>query len=155
MRDVSRRDAFKTLAAGAAVTAPVIALGTNRASAAAMTGSANAIPAHVAELIRQAAQKIATKVERRPQAIMAMARVMQCRSWEGRIYLYVDSSTMGFVNVNERALAIAAAAQAADRPVAVKVWGHDPGWASGAGRFDGALVALELEDLPAEPPSVV
>ena len=81
-----------------------------------------------------------------------IAYVMHCRCWDGSIYLSIDPSTHGFVHVSDRAFAIAAACQAAGRPVAVKCWGHDPDWAGGVGRFEGAILAIDRRDLEPQPP---
>jgi hypothetical protein len=78
------------------------------------------------------------------------AMVLHCRSWSRQVYLHVDASVRGFVAVTPEGFAIAAACQAAGRPVAVRYWGHDPRWSGGAGRFDGAVLALDPLDLPDE-----
>jgi len=65
------------------------------------------------------------------------------------VYLYCDETLRGFVAVNAHGYSIASASQAADRPVFVQYWGHEPAWMAGAGLFAGAHLAFESRDLPA------
>jgi len=109
------------------------------------------VPAWDLAAVAEAARRFGPEVERRPGMRVGEAMVLHCRSWDGHVYLYMDQSVRGFVAVNGPAFAIAAACQAAGRPVAVKHWGHDAAWGGGVGRFEGALLAMDARDLPEEP----
>ena len=85
--------------------------------------------------------------------LLGWAEVEACRSNSGDVYLRFDATHRGFVAVDARGLAIAAACQAAGRSVAAQVWGLDPAAAGGAGRFEGALLAVQLHDLPGAGPA--
>lgn len=144
MNDLSSRRAFVALAAGAAVAAgssPVAAAPAGDAPSEAEVRAA-----------REAARRLSPAPERRSDAVTAEARILLCRSWDSMVYVYVNEQVKGFVAVNPQAFALAAACQAADRRVAVRYWGHDREWA-GAGRFEGALFAADVRDLPTEPGS--
>lgn len=71
--------------------------------------------------------------------------VWAARSWDHNVYLSMGSEVKGWVDLgsNAFAFAIAAAAEAAKRPIYVKYWGYDPNWGSGAGHFDGVHVSLD------------
>lgn len=143
MTDLSSRRAFVALAAGAAVAAGSV-------PAAGAAAAAPDAPSDAAvQAAREAAGAIAPAPERRPDAATAEARVLLCRSWDSTVYLYVSERVKGFVSLTPAAFTIAAACQAADRRVAVRYWGHEREWA-GVGRFDGALLALDVRDLPAD-----
>ena len=87
----------------------------------------------------------------RPPATSAviLARVARCRSWDGSVYLAAPGLG-GYAQLSPHAFAIAAACQAADRPVAMRYRGHDPRWAQGCGRFDGVVLAIDPRDLDVE-----
>jgi hypothetical protein len=153
MSDVSRREAFKTLAAGAAG-ATVAATVASPIARAATTTPARGAPLPSWEVLESAAaevRRLGRGVERREGMRSGEALVLHCRSWDGHVYLYVNEQVRGFVPVTASAFAIAAACQAAGRPVAVKHWGHDAHWGNGVGRFEGALLAVEFGDLPEDP----
>lgn len=140
MTELTRRTAILGLAAGAA------AAGTIGGSAA----EARPTPADpVPQAARDAARRLGASAERPPAGIVGEARVLLCRSWDNQVYLQVSDAVKGFVAVDDRAFAVAAACQAANRKVAVQYWGHSAEWA-GAGRFDGVLLAMDVRDLPGE-----
>ena len=147
MNELTRRHAVKALAAGA-VFAAGATLAEARNSLRAQTDPAtgpidSALPASF-----RAAQLTACPVEPRESNPIRDAYVLHCRSWDSSIYLYVDEQLKGFVPVTAQGFSLAAAAQAADRPLAVRYWGHNPRWCDGAGKFDGALLAFDRRDLP-------
>jgi hypothetical protein len=139
MTDIAGRRAFVALAAGAAVAAGAIP-----ASAAASSAAPSEADLKAA---RAAAAVVVPAPERRPDAVVAEASVRLCRSWDSSVYLYVNDRVKGLVALNPAAFALAAAAQAADRRIAVRYWGHEREWA-GVGRFQGVLLAMDLRDLP-------
>ena len=139
MSDVTRRDAFLALASGAV-------LATGREATAAATPDASA---HL-ETARQIAARSGAPLPRGETTSAAFATVHLCRSWDQSVYLRVDARVRGFATVNAGALAIAAACQAAGRPVAVRYWGSEPEWMQ-VGRFAGVLLAVEASDLPPDP----
>lgn len=141
MTDLSSRRAFVALAAGAAVAA---------GSTPAVAAPASDAPSEAEiQAAREAARRLSPGPERRPDPVTAEARVLLCRSWDSTVYLYVSERVKGFVSLTPAAFAIAAACQAADRRVAVRFWGHEREWAD-VGRFDGALLAMDVRDLPAD-----
>ncbi len=144
MTDLSSRRAFVALAAGAAVA------GGSVSAAEAGIPAVETPSEALLQAARDAARRLAPEPERHPNSVTAEARVLLCRSWDSMIYLYVSKQVSGFVAVSSAAFMIAAACQAADRRVAVRFWGHEREWA-GAGRFEGALLAMDLRDLPGEP----
>jgi hypothetical protein len=148
MSDVSRREAFLTLAAGA--TGVTVAAASGAMAAPAPARASMMPPPHVSQAVAEAAQRLAREVERRPVMREGEAMVLQCRSWEGHVYLYISERVRGFVPVSGAGFAIATACQAAGRPVGVKHWGHDASWGDGVGRFEGALLAIDALDLPAD-----
>jgi hypothetical protein len=141
MTDLSSRRAFVALAAGAAVAA-----GSTTGSAAPASDAPSEAEVQAA---REAARRLTPAPERRADAVTAEARILLCRSWDSMVYLYVSEKVKGFVSVSPQAFALAAACQAADRRVAVRYWGHEREW-GGAGRFEGALFAVDVRDLPTE-----
>jgi hypothetical protein len=140
MTELTRRNAILGLAAGAAAAGT---LGTSAAEA--RTPSIDA----AVQAARDAARRLGSSTERFPGGPVREAQVLLCRSWDRMIYLHVSEAVKGFVAVDERAFALAAACQAANRKVAVQYWGHAPEWA-GAGRFEGVLLAIDARDLPGE-----
>ena len=136
MNDLSRRNALLAAAAAA-----VAAGGTARAS----TPAADATPDLRAA--REAAARFA--VDRLASPVLR-AQVFLCRSWDRQAFFYVDDRTRGFAALSPEAFAVAAAAQAAERPVAFQYQGYAPEWA-GAGRFENVLLALDPRDLPGTP----
>ena len=144
MTQVTRREAVRALAAGAAVAGA-------GGLAAPAAGAAGADDFGVAsEATFAAARRSGAAGEPRTWRTAA-ARVAHCRSWDSSVYLHVDSSTRGFVRLSPQGFAIAAAAQAAGRAVAVRCWGHDAVADGGVGRFEGAHVAFDVRDFPDVP----
>lgn len=142
MTQVTRREAVRVIAAGAAIAGAgglaVPAVGSAPAADDLVGGS---------ETRFAAARKSGAFGEPRTH-VTALARVAHCRSWDSSVYLHIDSSTHGFVRLSPQGFAIAAAAQVGGRPVVVQCWGHDPIANDGVGRFDGAHVALDARDFP-------
>jgi hypothetical protein len=152
MSEVSRREAFLGLAAGAAGASVVAGLAGSTAHGAVMAVRSGAIPSAAAlEDAALAVRRLANGVERRAGMKSGEALVLHCRSWDGHVYLYLSERVRGFAPVNGAGFAIAAACQAAGRPVAVRHWGHDAAWGGGVGLFEGALLAIEAADLPEDP----
>jgi hypothetical protein len=148
MSEVSRRKAILTLAAGTAgATAVIGATPSARASTPHTPGSP---PSHIIDEAREAALTVGRAVEDRTGARNDEAQVLSCRSWDGHVYLYINDRLRGFVPVNAQAFAIAVSCRASGRPVAARHWGHDPRWGGGVGRFEGALLSLDLADLPTD-----
>jgi hypothetical protein len=145
---VTRRDALRLAAAGAAVT-----VGATAALAQGRPGdSRDKLPPPPPDGAREAARKGVRRLTRPPAprdaSTARLAYVLHCRSWDKHVYLYLDENLKGFVEVDDRAFAIAAACEVASRPVAVKYWGYDPNWSDGSGRFDGVLMAMDERDFP-------
>lgn len=146
MTQFTRREAVRALAAGAAVAG---------ASGMVNPAFANAVATDdrvVGSAATFAVARRSGAVGEPRAALTACALVAHCRSWDSSAYLHVDSSTHGFVRLSPQGFAIAAAAQAAGRPLAVRCWGYDAIADGGVGRFDGALVAFDELDLPDAPP---
>lgn len=74
-----------------------------------------------------------------------LARVLRCRSWDSCVYL-AAKGTAGYAQLTPAAFAIAAACQAAGRPVAMRHGGHEANWGNGAGMFRGVVLAVEPAD---------
>jgi hypothetical protein len=154
MKDLSRRDAFKTIVGGAtgvalasgAVASPIPDSGMIGPTDASLPRMGPAPSAGLAEEIQAAAERLSVGPMPGPGAVMGWARVLLIRSWSREVYLFINESTRGFASVSEAGLAIAAACRAADRPVAAAVWGQEPNFA-GVGRFAGALLAMDAADL--------
>ncbi len=146
MDNVSRRDALRLAAAGAAL----VVGGTAAQAQTRPPGEDRDRAAW--ERAREAARRN-IRIPGRPapprEASKArQAWVLHSRSWDKHVYLWMDERTKGFVEVDDRAFAIAAACEAADRPVAVTFWGYDPNWSDGSGHFDGVLLAMDARDFP-------
>jgi hypothetical protein len=116
----------------------------DRARMGASVSSPAAARAH-AEALAAAARFVAPPPPR-GDAVMALAEVHLCRSWDRSLYLYVDERVHGFVATTEEGFALACACQAAGRRVAALLWGCEPAW-GGVGRFAGAHLAVDLSDL--------
>lgn len=135
MSDLTRRNVMKALAGGTVLA----------------TAAGNAAPAgpasdHVptADEVPSTPRMGGTGAPRTSRVVLGM--VSRCRSWECSIYLHVGPDLHGYVQVTPQAFAVAAACQAAGRPVAFRYWDHDPHWADGAGRFAGATLAVDRRD---------
>jgi hypothetical protein len=76
----------------------------------------------------------------------AWAHVSNVVSWDARVLLTLADGTTGMVALDGPSRALAAGCQAAGRPLAVRVWGHDA-HVAGVGSFEGAIVALDIADL--------
>lgn len=147
MSTVSRRQAFGVITAGA-VAAATGASSANALPVRSLSTDPKPMPDWVRQLVSQAAQQTGREIALPPLGPVLAATVSYCRSWDSAVYLYVDDSMRGFVTLNAAAFQIAVAAQAADRQVAIRAWGHDRDWCDGAGRFEGALLAVDPRDLP-------
>jgi hypothetical protein len=95
---------------------------------------------------RDLARRLGAGHERRGDSVACRARVLHCRSWDRHVYLYVNDRVRGFVPATAEGFAIAAACQAAAKPVAAEVWGFEPDW-GGVGRFEGAYLAVDAADI--------
>ena len=153
MSKLTRRQAFGTMALGAtALTGAAVA------SAIASTGGAFTdvvpIPSGSRSLRSGSAgavRRAARHVEDRPSLPDMMASVAHCRSWDSSVLIQLQDGRQGLVQLNAQAFAIASAAQASGRSIAIRVWGHNDQLHEGVGRFEGALVAFDLDDLPPKP----
>jgi hypothetical protein len=141
MSDMTRRHAIMALTGGAVVAVA--------GTATAGTQSSETVVPPLEDTVVQAAREAARRTEpfARPDAQIAEARVVLCRSWDLRVFLQVSDRVHGFAVVTEQAFALAAAAQAAGRRIAVSYWGHVPDQ-DGVGSFEGVLLALDVRDLP-------
>lgn len=142
MSSLDRRDLMRFVAGGAAVTAVAPALASAReVSTAAPLSSADldAERTRTAEIL---------PIGTASAPIQGEATVGLCRSFDAQIYLQLGKRVRGFVAVDARGFAIAAACQAAGRKVAVQAWGYDADANGGLGRFDGAVLAIDARDLP-------
>lgn len=153
--NVTRRDAFKTLATG--VAGAVIGVAANPAVASAQRfADQAAVPCDAVQLASfNTAQQMADDIAVPECNPACLATVMHCRSWSRQVYLHVSEQIHGFVTLTPEGFALTAACQAAGRPVATRYWGHEPHWNGGVGRFEGAVVAVDLRDLPGESPSSI
>lgn len=156
MQSLSRRQAFGVISAGAALAAVP-----GRAMA-----SVSAVPTpgplpQVGPILDPTTRERADAVARAAAEALALpamspprwARVSRVRSWDASVYVILDEQTRGFVALSPAAMAIAAACQAAGRTVAIRTWGYDPDGNGGAGRFEGAICAVDLADLPGVDPT--
>jgi hypothetical protein len=141
MSSLDRRDLMRFVAGGAAVTAAAPALASPR-----QVSEAAPLAADLAPERARATEALPLGSGSAP--IQGAATVGLCRSFDAQIYLQLGKRLRGFVAVDARGFAIAAACQAAGRKVAVQAWGHDPEANGGLGRFDGALLAIDAHDLP-------
>jgi hypothetical protein len=140
MDALNRRDVIRAAAAGAALVG----------GAAAATG----VGRKPAELRRERLGQVARASLRRALPAEGMglspvttATVAACRSFDGRVLLDLACGRSGLVALDARGFTVAAAAQAAARPVQVRFWGHEPDAEAGLGRFDGVLLAFDAADL--------
>jgi hypothetical protein len=69
------------------------------------------------------------------------------RSWDSQVHLELADGRCGLWAPDARGYALAAAAQAAGRPVFVRCWGHEPHAEHGVGRFAGVVLALDACEL--------
>jgi len=151
MGEFTRREAVKSLASG---TIAGVALGGTAASALGATtpgrsigSGTQAISTGLAIEVRDVTGRLAITPTIGAGAVVGEAQVLAIRSWSREVYLHLGEKCRGMVTLSETGLAIVAACKAAGRPVAACVWGHEPDFA-GVGRFGGALVAMDLADLP-------
>lgn len=155
MGELSRREAVKSLASGTiAGVALGGAVGGTAASALAAAGPARtggtgtqAISTGLAIEVRDVAGRLAITPTIGAGAVVGEAQILAIRSWSREVYLHLGDTCRGMVTLSETGLAIVAACKAAGRPVAACVWGHEPDFA-GVGRFGGAVVAMDVADLP-------
>ncbi len=138
MNNLNRRDMIRAAAAGAALAGGTVAA----------TGRS---PAELQRSRRAAtlrgALRRALPAEGHGLSPVLAAQVAMCRSFDGRVLLELADGRSGLVVLEARGFTVAAAAQAGGRPVQVRVWGYDADGEGGLGRFAGALLALEAEDL--------
>jgi hypothetical protein len=134
MNDLSRRNALLAAAAAA------VAAGS----------TAHAAPAGDAPDLRAAREAALRFASDRLASPILSARVFLCRSWDRQAFFYVDERVRGFAALSAEAFAIAAAAQAADRPLAFQYRGFAPA-SGGAGRFEEVRLALDPRDFPGQP----
>ena len=151
--DVTRRDAFKVLATGAA--GAVIGAAANAQGATPTPSTRQTLSSSPSPAAFDAARHLAGDVVIPESNPACLAMVSHCRSWSREVYLQVNEQVRGFVTLTAEGFALAVACQAAGRAVAVRYWGHEPQFHDGAGRFDGAVVAVDLRDLPGESGSSV
>jgi hypothetical protein len=147
VHELTRRHAVKAMAAGAAFAT----VAPESQAIGALPAPPDASPGPAAGTL--AAASLAARLTGCPVASpesnpVREAYVLHCRSWDSSVYLYVDEQLKGFVQLTAQGFSLAAAAQAGDRPLAIRYWGHNPRWCGGAGRFDGALLAFDPRDLP-------
>lgn len=145
MRPFDRRDLMRFVAGGAAATAVASQRTTASHHAPAPAQGGAAAPARGFASGNVPPVGIAN-------ALHGEATVMLCRSFDTQVYLHFDAQRRGFVALDARGFAVAAACQAAGRKVAMLAWGHDPDACDGLGRFDGALLAVDALDLPGADP---
>ncbi len=140
MNNLNRRDMIRAAAAGAALAGGAVA-------------ASGLAPAEVQRARRVAAVRGAVRralpVEGLGLSSVLAAQVAMCRSFDGRVLLELADGRSGLVVLDARGFTVATAAQAAGRPVQVRVWGHEGLAEGGLGRFAGALLALDAEDLDA------
>lgn len=137
MSELNRRDVMRVVAAGTAL-----------AGAAAAGGGTTSVvrSQRRAELVRGAVRRALPAANCGLSAV-SPATVAMCRSFDGQVLLEVADGSCGLVALEPRGFTVAAAAQAAGRPVMVRYWGHDAAAAGGLGRFAGVLLAFAAEDL--------
>jgi hypothetical protein len=143
MTPISRRTAIQALAGGTvAASTGVIARATPIKSAPSQT------PSHVIpqDLLDQA-MAIEPTCNNSHKGQVVLARLGLVRSSTRRVYLYAGPSLKGVVELDVAGHALACAAAAVGRAVFARVWGHDPLWANGVGRFEGAVLAFDAIDL--------
>lgn len=148
MGEISRRDAVRVLVAGGAVG--------GLASVAVAGASTQSSIGKSVESVGGAGLprvSIGDVPQGGPDARTAWARVSRCVSWDRRVMFTLDDGSAGVVELDPQARMLAAACQAAGRPLAVRVWGHDPSW-GGVGKFESAIVAIDLADLVSSTPGV-
>lgn len=157
---VTRRESLKVVAAGvvgAAVGAagrPVPADAASLAGSGALAQAGPVTPLSTCgEPPAATLAAIGAEVDRLDQDLMVpesnpvcLAAVLHCRSWQRQAYLYISETVRGFVGLCPDGFAIAAACQAAGRRVAVRYFGHQPSAHRGAGRFAGAVLAIDPND---------
>ncbi|MBL8752717.1 MAG: hypothetical protein JNK15_05400 [Planctomycetes bacterium] len=139
MSELNRRDIIRAAAAGAAL-----------AGGAAAT-TAGRSPAELRRERRAAAVRATVRRALPGEGLglspVEPATVAMCRSFDGQVLLEFTDGRCGLVALDARGFTVAAAAQAAGRTVQVRWWGHEPAAEGGLGRFAGALLALDADDL--------
>lgn len=147
MSELNRRDVIRAVAAGTAVAGTAMAATSGRPAAVVPT-AAELRRAHRLAATRVALQR-AVPGETCGLSPVQSSIVAGCRSFDGQVLLELDDGRTGLVALDPRGFAVAAAAQAAGRPLCVRTWGHEPEAEAGIGRFAGALLAFAAEDLGA------
>lgn len=139
MSELNRRDVIRVAAVGAALAGTAAAASPGRAMP-------EARQARRTRLLRTALQR-ALPAEGCGLSPVQTATVAMCRSFDGQILLELADGRSGLVALDARGFTVAAAAQAAGRPLVVRWWGHDAEAELGLGRFAGALLAFDASDL--------
>jgi hypothetical protein len=137
MSELTRRDAVGLLAGGSMLGANGL-LGSAQGPAAAPAPAGLALP----PAARAACTAPVPALAGRP----LLAQVARCRSFDACVYLDAGS-VRGYALLTPAGFALAAACQAAGRPVAMKFREHEPDWQQGAGRFHGVVLAIDAGDL--------
>lgn len=143
MTDLTRRNAVRLLAGGSVLASSTILGGgafaaSPEPSASARSGDAPQLP--------DAARSAQSAPPPAVPGSLLQAHVGRCRSWDSSVYLSAGRAR-GFAQLSPAAFAIAAACQAARRPVAMKFTEYEPDWNGGAGRFHGVALAIDPQDL--------
>ncbi len=142
MNDLTRRNAVKLLAGGSVLaSSPMLGAAPPAIGALAAATTPPAIP--------DAAWEATTGTTPAATSPVLLARVARCRSWDTSVYL-VAPGLRGYAQLTPQAFALAAACQAAGRPVAMRHGGHDPRWAQDSGLFRGVVLAIDAKDLDPE-----
>lgn len=145
MTELNRRDVIRAVAAGSAVAGTAMVASSRRPATATPT-AAEVRRAHRLATTRAALQR-AMPGETCGLSPVQSATIAGCRSLDTQVLLELADGRTGLVALDPRGFAVAAAAQAAARPVCVRTWGHEPDAEAGIGRFAGALLAFAPEDL--------
>lgn len=140
MTELTRRNAVGLLAGGSVLGSGTLLRGSDAPDAA----SAVSRPAYAA--LPAAARAASTAPTPLLPSRTLVARVARCRSWDASVYLVTEAGS-GFAALTPAGFAIAAACQAAGRPVAMQFTEHEPLWQDGAGRFHGVALAIDPQDL--------
>ncbi|MBL8696296.1 MAG: hypothetical protein JNJ88_19525 [Planctomycetes bacterium] len=147
MTDLTRRNAVRLLAGGSVLASGTL-LGGGAFAAPPVPGS-SASSGNAPDLPATARTAKTTPPPAVPGTLL-QAHVGRCRSWDSSVYLSAGRAR-GFAQLSPAAFAIAAACQAAGRPVAMKFTEYEPDWNGGAGRFHGVVLAIDPQDLTSNP----
>lgn len=145
MNELNRRELIRHSAVGAALAGTASAMVRPEAGPASAGGR---VPSGAMGAVSGVAAARDHEVVLPEACCVEWAAVSHARSLGREVYLTLDGGRRGFVELGPEGFAIAVACQAAGRPVAVRCWGHEPAACMGAGRFLGAVVAVEAGDVP-------